>query len=377
MRNAALFGDDFEREEFFALGLCSLGGGGGGNSGGGGTQTTQTVQKSDPWEGQQPFLKAGYGAASSLFFPSSSIDSSTGSVSPTAGNTFGQGTYQPSFYPGSTIAPFSPETEASLQVQTARALNGSPLTGAAQNQATNTLNGAYLGADNPYLAALSKSVSDQVRPTIDSQFESAGRYGSGAHAASETSAITNALAPYMFNQYNNERDNQLKTALIAPQLANQDYVDISALGDVGQQRDALAQAQTNENIQRYDFNQNKDVNQLAAYLNLIGGNYGGTASGTTTGPMPQGPDPFLQTIGALGSLGSLGMLGYMAFSDIRVKTDVERIGTTRNGLPVYFYRYKSGGPIRIGVMAQDVEKIDPLAVYEVDGFKMVDYARIH
>jgi len=33
--------------------------------GGGGSQSTQTIQKADPWSGQQPFLTQGYEAAQS------------------------------------------------------------------------------------------------------------------------------------------------------------------------------------------------------------------------------------------------------------------------------------------------------------------------
>ena len=40
----------------------------------------------------------------------------------------------------------------------------------------------------------------------------------------------------------------------------------------------------------------------------------------------------------------------------RVKTDVSQVGTLDNNLPVYAYRYLWGGPMRIGVMAQDVER---------------------
>lgn len=77
--------------------------------------------------------------------------------------------------------------------------------------------------------------------------------------------------------------------------------------------------------------------------------------------------------GLFGLAGSLGSAAIM--SDIRLKTDIARVGTLDNGLPVYSYRYKAGGPIHIGVMAQDVEVVRPEAVVEVGGFKAVDYAR--
>jgi hypothetical protein len=73
---------------------------------------------------------------------------------------------------------------------------------------------------------------------------------------------------------------------------------------------------------------------------------------------------------AIGSMASSAML----MSDRRVKTDVERVGTLDNGLPVYAYRYIFGGPMQIGVMAQDVEQVNPQAVAEIGGIKHVNYA---
>lgn len=76
--------------------------------------------------------------------------------------------------------------------------------------------------------------------------------------------------------------------------------------------------------------------------------------------------------GLAGTLGSAGIKAGM-FSDIRVKTDISRVGTLDNGLPVFAYRYIWGGPMHIGVMAQDVEQSNPAAVFEVGGIKAVDY----
>lgn len=66
--------------------------------------------------------------------------------------------------------------------------------------------------------------------------------------------------------------------------------------------------------------------------------------------------------------------GAMMMSDRRMKTDISRVGELDNGLPVYRFRYKHGGPMQIGVMAQDVEKVNPKAVAELGGIKHVNYA---
>lgn len=63
-------------------------------------------------------------------------------------------------------------------------------------------------------------------------------------------------------------------------------------------------------------------------------------------------------------------------SDRRLKTDIQRIGTTDGGLPMYTYRYKGEDAMQMGVMAQDVEKVNPDAVREFGGYKAVNYALV-
>lgn len=76
---------------------------------------------------------------------------------------------------------------------------------------------------------------------------------------------------------------------------------------------------------------------------------------------------------ALGSVAGMGARGLFA-SDRRLKKDIERIGTYPNGLPVYGFTYKLGGPRQIGFMADEVEQYMPDAVVEIDGYKHVNYA---
>jgi hypothetical protein len=66
-------------------------------------------------------------------------------------------------------------------------------------------------------------------------------------------------------------------------------------------------------------------------------------------------------------------------SDRRLKTDIEPVGRMDNGLTVYRYRYKAGGPVHIGVMADEVEKIRPDAYIKGGaggGFDAVNYSKL-
>lgn len=77
-------------------------------------------------------------------------------------------------------------------------------------------------------------------------------------------------------------------------------------------------------------------------------------------------------------IGSIIQGGASAFmmSDRRLKTDIKRVGTTDAGFPVYTYKYKGDNTTQMGVMAQDVEKVNPEAVAEFGGFKAVNYSLI-
>jgi len=67
------------------------------------------------------------------------------------------------------------------------------------------------------------------------------------------------------------------------------------------------------------------------------------------------------------------------FSDRRLKQDIERVGTLDNGLPVYSYRYIGDDVTQIGLMADEVQQVNPEAVHEDElpsgTYLRVDYAK--
>ena len=80
----------------------------------------------------------------------------------------------------------------------------------------------------------------------------------------------------------------------------------------------------------------------------------------------------------------LASAGIMA-SDVRLKKNIERIGTLPNGLPFYSFEYidefkdhpLAGKGQFTGVMAQDVEQVIPDAVITLDnGYKAVNYGML-
>lgn len=77
----------------------------------------------------------------------------------------------------------------------------------------------------------------------------------------------------------------------------------------------------------------------------------------------------------LGGLFGLGSSAILA-SDVRVKEDIEEIGRRDDGLGVYRFRYVGRPEIHIGFMAQEVERVYPEAVIEINGVKHVNYGGI-
>lgn len=256
-------------------------GGGGNSGGGGGTQTT--VQKSDPWSGQQPYLT---------------------DVMQKAQDQYNKGPM--GFYPNQTYAPLSTESQVAQDLQAQRALSGSPLTTAAQEQLTKTMRGDYLDpAANPFLQAGADQIKAKVLPGIQSQFSGSGRTGSALAARAAGEGVADAIATQAMQNYTNERQNQIRGMMFAPQMASQDYSDIARLAEVGAAKEDYQQQAINEAIDRYNFQQQEPWQSLGLYSNLVQGQYGSTVSNTS--PVAR------RSIGAgmLGGAAAGGGLGYM------------------------------------------------------------------
>jgi hypothetical protein len=242
--------------------------------------------------------------------------------------------------PFQTYADFAPETLQGLDLTAQRALAGSGAVDAAQAAAQQiagagflspeaqgyisklagggapnaaaqyllpTAQGAYLdfGA-NPYFQAGVGAINDSV----GSIFERAGRTGSGANQSSVARGVGD-LAAGVYNQeranqlaaanalagiYNQDVQNafgasgvlgsnagaRLNAAGLAPALANQDYIDLQNLLNVGTIRQGQDQRSLDEQLYRYNFPYENAI-QATNLLNLGVGQLGPLLGQTTTG----------------------------------------------------------------------------------------------
>lgn len=164
-----------------------------------------------------------------------------------AQDQFNQG--MPGQFPGSTVVPFSDQTQAGLnymqdyasqgafglpQAQNSlnRTMSGwnpaqpfaanmaaggtnNPWAGATTQAGMNTLqstaNGDMIG-QNPHLASMFESGANKIQNAVNANFSGAGRYGSGAHASSMTSGLGDLYSSIYAPAYQQERQNQLSAA---------------------------------------------------------------------------------------------------------------------------------------------------------------------
>lgn len=209
-------------------------------------------------------------------------------------------------YPGATVVPFSPQTQAALDLTQQRALSGSPVNQAAQDYATQTLSSApssqFGNAVNPHAA---NTFADDGNPSLDYYFNRAADStqnrlattfaGAGRNIGASRAPMAEELGDLASNiyggAYENERNRQLQAAMqsqqigasgyeaernrmaqdlqaqagrqfgvagLAPSLAGQDYADLEALYGVGGRYEDLNARQMEDAAARWDFEQNAD-----------------------------------------------------------------------------------------------------------------------
>ena len=77
-----------------------------------------------------------------------------------------------------------------------------------------------------------------------------------------------------------------------------------------------------------------------------------------------------------GGLAQGGLTAAMTFSDRRMKRNIKKLGEFVKGISWYAFRYIGGTKKRIGFMADEVQKVLPQAVHDVNGMLAVDYGMV-
>jgi len=243
--------------------------------GSGGAQT----QKSEPWEGQAPYLSNLYSAAQSQF---------------------DQGPLQ--FFPDQTYANVSDSTIAAEALARGTAvpqqqLNANALSMGLQSQ----LSGPAGLANNPYLAGATQAALRPLYSGAQGLLQQArrgatqaGQLGGSRQAILEQGVIGDYLqragdvSSGMYNTaYQNSIEAQSRALGLAPQAMQSILQPSATLGALGSAEEARAQQSIDDARARFEFAQQAPGEALNQYGNIVGGSI---LPGTTTASGgPEGP----------------------------------------------------------------------------------------
>lgn len=259
---------------------------------------------------------------------------------------------------------------------------------------------------NPYLANAAQALTSQVTnnlntnvlPGIDSNAIAAGGYGGSRQGVADSLAIgqsnlglssglaslyNNALGQNL-NFYSQQRGLDQSGAQLGANLynaGNAGYLGqgtgITGIGNTLQQAPWTVQQNAGNIFSQYSGlggsqTQTLNGNPLGA---AIGGGLAGAQLGQNLGlgGTPQTVyDPYNYGLGSAQGLGGPATAG--DYSDVRLKKNVVRIGTTAKGSPWYRWDWKTGGSSE-GVLAHEVMHTGAVSA-DAAGMLMVDYTKV-
>ncbi|MCL4823366.1 MAG: hypothetical protein KJZ57_04020 [Anaerolineales bacterium] len=218
-------------------------------------------------------------------------------------------------YPFETVAPFTQDQNAAMDMVRQRSMAGSPVVNAAQQQTLNTINGDYLNpSTNPYLQQTFDQAANRVTDAFsrgtaaqtDARFARAGAFGGsawnemqGANQQALGDSLAGMAANIFGNNYAQERNRQQQASQFAPNLAAQDYRDAEALLNVGGMQQQLGQNYLTDDLSRFTQAQQYPYQQFAQFGQMFNPALGSQSTQTMPGVSPMA--------GALG--GAMGGLG--------------------------------------------------------------------
>ena len=300
-------------------------------------------------------------------------------------------------YPFETVAPFTQDQNAAMDMVRQRSLAGSPVVNAAQQQTLNTINGAYQGEhtnpyrdqmaatregqylspeSNPYVQQMFDTSANRVTDAFsrgtaaqtDARFARAGAFGGSAWnemQGANQQALGDSLAgmaanifgsnyanerglqdsaqQFAANQFdqnlNRERNLQQQASQFAPNLAVQDYRDAEALLNVGGMQQQQGQQYLSDDYSRFQQSQQYPYQQFQTFGQLFNPNLGSQSTQTMPGVSP--------AAGALGgALGGLGMYNSGRNAGIWGQPTgggTGLLGSATAGTPVQSLSYMGGG----------------------------------
>jgi hypothetical protein len=208
-------------------------------------------------------------------------------------------------YTGQTVAQMNPYQTGAYDAIAQRAYQGSPVNDAAAGELTKTLSGGYLNS-NPYLdATVNRAQGDVMRGFAPIEARS-GSFGNSGLQESMGRALGDVSSQIRGQDYANERNRMVGSIGLAPQIANQDYLDADQLLKAGQGIQGQQQLNLDDTYRRFREAQDYPKEQLGTLGKALGLNYGSTSQVPGNNGLAQGLGTALALYGGYRGMSSGG-----------------------------------------------------------------------
>ena len=200
----------------------------------------------------------------------------------------------PSYYGGQTYLSPNAQQQQAMNQMTANANVNSGMLQNSTNLNNQMIQGDFL-QNNPNFNAVMDTAGRKATDLYNtatqgtmSQASQAGRYGSDAHARLQAGnagklaqSLSDTAGQYAYQNYANERGNQINAMNNAQAIAGNQNVGANNLAQAGNMQAGFDQAALDSDLSRWDYNQNKDQMHLSNYTNAVWGAPGGSTSTTS------------------------------------------------------------------------------------------------
>ena len=201
----------------------------------------------------------------------------------------------PSYYGGNTYLDPNSQQQQAINMMTANAGVNNQMLQNSTDLNNSMIQGDYL-QNNPNFDAVMNTagrkatdIYNNAMQGTNSQASLSGRYGSDAHArmaSNNSSNLAQSLADtagsMAYNNYANERGNQINAMNNAGAIANNQNVGANNLMQAGGYQAQFDQAKLDADIARHDYGQNAQQMHLNNYLTAAYGAPGGSQTTTTS-----------------------------------------------------------------------------------------------
>jgi len=372
------------------------------------TQETKNTATNTTQSGTQEAAKTPWDTASGYF--GDLYDLGKNAVSSVNNNVFG----------GDFVTPATDTQRSGIEQLLAAVPGLAAGAGPLSSMAMRIAGGEFLDPNNPILRAgidatinpIKNTLINQVLPGATDMALKGGAYGGTGNTLLQTKAIDDyarssqdVSSKMTLDWLNNRFGDIFQTPGLFQAANTLSLAPGTVTGLAGEQEHALNDYSTQDALQRYQNQLQAPFFGLQDFANLLttGGfsNQTGTTAGTSAGTskgtgtsVETGAAPDMMTqllqggLGGLSTLSSLGtafpgtmgaigsgsvmapiLSGLAMFSERRLKENIIKISDK-----VYRYNYKSLPKLLVyGMM---VDEVDPSAVFEQDGKKYIDYARV-